>query len=150
MDKLNEILSGEKSLSKKSRFNVPIQGHVWEAAVGTRVARRAQPWKLSRGTLVVRVSSATWANELSLLAPDILQQLQQRGIQVKQLRFSVGKLMRDAHVPRLPPRRPPPPKPLPEKLASQIGDIEDPELRQALGQAAARALAFKAAGEKDG
>lgn len=149
MDKLDQILAGEKSLSKKSRFQVPVQPHIWEAAVGTRVARRAQPWKLARGTLVVRVSSATWANELSLLAPEILEQLQQRGVEARNLRFSVGKLAREAHVPRLPPRRPPPAKPLPQDLATQIGGIEDTELRHALAKAAARALAFKAVGEKD-
>ena len=140
MQKLDEILSTDTSLAQSRGFAPPVAATVWEAAVGSRIARRAQPWKLSRGVLVVRVSNAPWANELSLLANDILAQLVARDVAVQTLRFSVGPLARDAHVPRHRPRRSRTPIELPEVLADDIARIEDDALRSAIGDAAARAL----------
>ena len=48
---------------------------VWAAAVGPMVAREAAPVSERGGTVTVACSSATWANELSLMAPTMIEQL---------------------------------------------------------------------------
>jgi hypothetical protein len=49
---------------------------LWPATVGSAIARVAWPRRLARdGTLHVATVSATWAFELSRLAPDILPRL---------------------------------------------------------------------------
>ncbi len=40
--------------------------------MGSRIAARARPAKLERGVLVIRTASAAWAQELALLADDIV------------------------------------------------------------------------------
>jgi predicted nucleic acid-binding Zn ribbon protein len=51
---------------------------VWEDAVGTQIARRAQPVRLRGRTLVVAVSSAPWMQELHLLKSAICGELNTR------------------------------------------------------------------------
>ena len=70
----------------------PIAARDWEAAVGTRIAARAQPIRLERGVLLVRTATATWAQELSLLADAIIAQLRGRSTPVDSLRFRVGQV----------------------------------------------------------
>ena len=48
---------------------------VWEAAVGTVVAAQAEPTGEREGVLVVTCSSAVWAQELDLMAPDLVDRL---------------------------------------------------------------------------
>lgn len=47
----------------------------WEQAVGPQIAARATPVSFRDGTLTVRVSGSAWMQQLSLLKPDILRQL---------------------------------------------------------------------------
>ncbi|SRR6266404_9897286 len=51
---------------------------VWPDAVGSQVARRAQPVRLRGRTLLVAVSSAPWMQELQLLKRTILAELNAR------------------------------------------------------------------------
>jgi hypothetical protein len=51
---------------------------VWEEAVGSHIARRAQPVRFRNSTLIVAVSSAPWMQELTLLKPDIRTALNAR------------------------------------------------------------------------
>ena len=51
-----------------------VQG-VWEEAVGATVAAEAQPRAESSGTVSVECSSGVWAQELELLAPDLIERL---------------------------------------------------------------------------
>ena len=51
---------------------------VWEDAVGTAIARRAEPVRLRGRTLVVAVSSAPWMQELTLLKPRLATALNAR------------------------------------------------------------------------
>ena len=51
-----------------------VQG-VWEEAVGATVAAEAQPRAESAGTVSVECSSGVWAQELELLAPDLIERL---------------------------------------------------------------------------
>ena len=48
---------------------------VWEAAVGAVVAAQAEPTGEREGVLVVTCSSAVWAQELDLMAPDVVARL---------------------------------------------------------------------------
>jgi len=48
---------------------------VWETAVGDVVAAQAEPTGEREGVLVVTCSSAVWAQELDLMAPDLVASL---------------------------------------------------------------------------
>jgi predicted nucleic acid-binding Zn ribbon protein len=48
---------------------------VWEDAVGAVIAAQAEPTGEHDGVLVVTCSSAVWAQELDLMAPDLIAQL---------------------------------------------------------------------------
>lgn len=117
----------------------PIPQRHWERAVGTRIAERARPWRLERGVLHVRVSSSVWASELQLLSTEILAQLQGAGLDVRSLRFSVGKVERFGPPPP-PPQVAPRPVPLPDDIAREVDAIDDDALRGALTAAASRWL----------
>jgi predicted nucleic acid-binding Zn ribbon protein len=47
----------------------------WTDAVGAAIAAEAQPVAEREGTLTVACRSATWASEIELLAPDLLEKL---------------------------------------------------------------------------
>lgn len=122
----------------------PIAFRDWEAAVGTRIAARARPIKLERGVLLVRAASSTWAQELALLSEAIITQLRGRNLAVDSLRFRVGQV--DA--PDRPPSREevrisPAAVALPPAVATQIAQVEDPELRAILARAAAKNLGWQ-------
>jgi hypothetical protein len=124
----------------------PIASRDWEAAVGSRIAARARPVRLDRGVLVVRTATATWAQELALLADQILAQLRARGVAVDSLRFRVGHV--DA--PERPPARSevrtaPPEVPLPAAVKSEVERVADLDLREAIARAAAKNLGWQAA-----
>jgi len=75
---LDEVLdrAGENRFAKKQ---LPIPLAEWRAAVGPRIADRARPIELSRGALTVKVATSVWANELSMLAPQLILKLAERG-----------------------------------------------------------------------
>ena len=61
---------------------------VWEAAVGAVVAAQAEPTGEREGVLVVTCSSAVWAQELDLMAPDLIERLNDalENVQISSLR----------------------------------------------------------------
>jgi len=63
----------------------------WPEVAGERIAAEALPVRLKGTTLFIAVSSATWAQELQFLSPQLLAQLQDMCPQlpVKKLRFLV-------------------------------------------------------------
>jgi hypothetical protein len=113
----------------------PIPFLHWERAVGTRIARRARPFRLERGVLHVKVSNGIWASELQLLSEDILAQLRAAGLEVQSLRFSVGPVERLGPPPP-PPRHAPRPIALPADVAAKVERITDDALREAVERAA--------------
>lgn len=122
----------------------PIPARDWEAAVGTRIAARARPMRLDRGLLTVRAATATWAQELSLLAEPILAELRSRGLPVTELRFRVGPV----EAPLRPPQRDevrtaPPEVPIPEEVLAELARVPDPELRDIIAHAAAKNLGWQ-------
>ncbi|MEX0993133.1 MAG: DUF721 domain-containing protein [Solirubrobacterales bacterium] len=48
---------------------------VWSEAVGPEIAREAQPASERRSSIVVECDSATWAAELEMMAPELLERL---------------------------------------------------------------------------
>jgi hypothetical protein len=145
MHKLDAILHRARALEPpKSARPPPVSRADWEEAVGSRIARRAQPMRLDRGVMYVKVANAAWANELSMLADDILRQLKARGLPVESLRFSVGRIdawqsvrrTRQVHTPA------PPNAQLPEVVKEKVSSVEDDELARAIAAAAAKSLAI--------
>lgn len=140
---IDELLdrAGEDRFAKK---RVPIPVREWRAAVGPRIADRARPWTLERGVLVVKVATSVWANELSMLAPELIARLKQRGFAVEQLRFKVGALDQADRPPeRRTYRKVPPPKPLAPELRAQVAQVKDDGLRSVIEAAARANLAWQ-------
>lgn len=117
----------------------------WRRSVPPRILEHARPVRLSRGVLIVHVSSSVWANELHYLTDDLLARLREHapasGIQ--RIRFQVGPL---PDIPKRDPPVPPPPEPvrlasLPEELGRALSRVHDDELRRAIAEAATTSLA---------
>jgi hypothetical protein len=128
-----------------ARNRPPVAERIWRDAVGLRIAERARPVSLERGVLTLRVATSVWANELSLLAPTILERLLAARIPVTELRFRVGPI----DPPQRPPERRasravPPPAPLPPDLQRALADVSDESLREAIAGAASANLAWRA------
>jgi len=145
MDKLGAILGHTKAIQPpKNVPKAPVTPVDWEAAVGSRIALKAQPLRFERGVLTVVVTSSAWANELALLGDDILTKLRDRGLPVEQLRFRVGKVR--PHKPRRLHEQkvaPPANAALPEELRHQVETVADDDLKRALIDAARKSLAKK-------
>jgi hypothetical protein len=141
MDRLDSILRGARGLRPPAGVSLPpVPREIWDRAVGSRIALRAQPLRLERGVLLIRVTNTAWANELSLLGDEIRRQLAACGMEVDGLRFVVGRVDAPAR-PAQPRRRAAPPDaPLPAELRAPMAKVVDPELRAALEGAAARML----------
>lgn len=131
----------------ESRFaprKLPIPTRAWSQALGPRIADRARPMTLEGGVLTVRVATSTWASELSMLKPWLIQRLRHAGFAVTDLRFRVGTIETPARPPeRRVTRAIPPPAALPRDLAERLSAIEDPELREAVALAARANLAWR-------
>ena len=135
-----------------ARRQLPVPLAHWRAAVGARIADRARPIAIERGVLVVKVVTSVWANELSMLAPQIIAKLAQPapngapGIEVKSLRFRVGPLDVIEGIPQVRDyRQVPPPATLAPDLVSSLARVEDEELRGMIESAARANLAWQAA-----
>lgn len=132
-------------LSTGGRGDPRLDAELWRRAVGPRIAERTTPGTLRAGTLVVRVASAAWAQELSLLSDEIRRRLGEAGIDLKEIRFRVDRgAAGDRSAARAPAPAAPRPAPLPVELVERIGEIEDPELRTVIAQAARHSLALDA------
>jgi len=119
----------------------------WRRIVGERIAARTEPGAKRGRELTVHVASASWAQELSLLVNEIVARIRAAGITVDTVRFRVKEVA-------APTRDPAALKPvyrkavLPSTLAAQLNGIDDPELRDAIGEAAALWLALDEAASK--
>lgn len=66
----------------------------WAPAVGERVAAEATPVAERDGVVTVSCRSATWAQELDLMAAEVLEKLRSglpRGSDLRSLRFSASR-----------------------------------------------------------
>ncbi len=144
-ERIDELLerTGEHRFAKRQ---LPIPLAEWRAAVGPRIADRARPVALDRGVLVIKVVSSVWANELSMLGPQLLAKLAERGFEVKALRFRVGPIEVIEGIPQKKSyRQVPPPAPLAPEMERSLARIEDDELRAVIERAARANLAWQAA-----
>lgn len=119
----------------------------WSRSVPQRILEHARPVRLTRGTLIVHVSSSVWANELHYLADDLLARLKAHAprSRIDKIRFQVGPL---PDIPERPKHAPAPPEPvrlaaLPEELGRALSRVEDDELRRTITEAARTSLARK-------
>ncbi len=140
---LGELLADARARAARSGEPGRIDAGLWRSVVGPRIGDRTAPGRVERGTLLVRVASAVWAQELSLLSDDIVARLRAAGLEVDALRFRVEKI---DPLPRIaaPAAPAPPPVPLPDELQARLAEIDDPELRKTIAAAAGYSLALEA------
>src|SRR5260370_34732951 len=128
------------------RDSAPLPPRAWHDAVGDRIARRTRPMRLEHKVLTVRAATAVWAQELTFVAPTIIERLGALGFEVVSLRFKVGPVeapdrpLRPAAVKAVPAQRP-----LPRELDRQLDRVADPKLRDTIARAASANLAWQAA-----
>jgi hypothetical protein len=135
--------AGENRFAKRQ---LPVPLAVWRAAVGPRIADRARPIALERGVLVIKATTSVWANELSMLAPKILEKLAESlpNLAVKSLRFRVGPLdVVEGIQEKRTYRQVPPPAALSTEMERSLEQVEDDELRTLIASAASRNLAWQ-------
>jgi hypothetical protein len=67
---------------------------IWNDTVGTAIARNAQPEKIRNGTLMVKVSSPVWMQQLQFMKEMIAAKLneQLKSAVVKNIFFVVGRI----------------------------------------------------------
>lgn len=108
---------------------------VWAEAVGPQIATKAKPAGIRDGILTIKVSSSSWMQQLSLMKPDIIAQLNiLAGEQlVHDILFKSGRVdpLKEA-----PPWEKPSPRPLTKEeelwIEEKSAVLDDPELKNAL------------------
>ncbi|MSP60009.1 MAG: DUF721 domain-containing protein [Myxococcales bacterium] len=117
----------------------------WREAAGPRIAARVRAERMWGTTMMLRVASAGWANELGFLKSDLLARLHEAGATwVVDLRFQVGPLdqapsWEGDRVTQPPPPQAEPPKVDDGAVAAELRRIADPELRAAMAELYAHA-----------
>jgi predicted nucleic acid-binding Zn ribbon protein len=88
--KLGDALAATMSSVEPATTLAAVQA-VWADAVGRRIAAEARPVSERDGVITVSCASATWAQELDLLSPDLLESLSgdlPEGSRPRSLRFT--------------------------------------------------------------
>ena len=115
---------------------------IWPEIVGDLAAAHCRPAGFRKGSLLIMAESPAWTQEMSMLAPDIRERLDQALGQrvVTELRFKTGKVSTRRKTPAHPkagpkapemPQAPPDPL-LKARLERELAKIKDPELREVL------------------
>jgi hypothetical protein len=144
---LSAVLS-RSSPDRRAGSSTPIPPEAWKRAVGLRISERARPLRLDGRVLTVQAATAVWVQELTFLAPTIVQRLADSGFDVETIRFRVGPMDPPLRTPEPAPRRVvPAPHPLPPTISREIAKIDDPALRKVIAKAAATNLAWQHAQE---
>jgi hypothetical protein len=111
----------------------------WPAIVGSAIAHHTVPVRIrfpvgerQNGTLIVKVSSGSFALEMQHLEPLILQKINGHfgWNAVARLRLIQGPLPERSRPAAAPPE--PPPLPSDSRIAQALAQVEDPELREVL------------------
>jgi hypothetical protein len=116
---------------------------VWEESVGQQIAAKAKPAGIRDGVLIVKVASSAWMQQLSLMKPDIIRQLNIMAGEpvVKDIIFKSGSVAPLAKGDSAPGQKT-------RKLSNeeelwireQSAIIDDPELRQVFSSLLSRHL----------
>ena len=130
IERLSDVLENSlKRLDLNARLDDYGVWTVWNQTVGPAIARNAQPEKIRNGTLMVKVSSPVWMQQLQFMKEMIAEKLneQLKNTIVKNIFFVVGRIDLPAD------KSAEPPAPTPPRLvdASFIETIDDPEIRDA-------------------
>jgi hypothetical protein len=99
---------------------------LWPEIVGETISRRTEVSSLKFHTVLVRVSTAMWIQELNLMRPQILSRVNEamRNDAVREIRFVQGRLRpRERKHLRMVGR--------PTRRPIQLPELRDPELQQA-------------------
>ncbi len=116
----------------------------WPEAVGPRIAAHAVAVRLAAGRLTVMAANSVWAQQLSLLKPELLRRLAERcgpGL-VTEIFVVTGRVDLPPAAPEPPARStPPPPVELPEAVEREIAAIADEEVRRSVARTARASLA---------
>lgn len=95
MERLSDVL--DRAL-KRAALDSKLQDYrvwsIWKDAVGSLIARHAQPHRIRHGTLFVTVSDATWMQQLHYMRAVLKDKLNQRLERhtVKNIFFVLGEL----------------------------------------------------------
>jgi hypothetical protein len=131
-----------------SRDAIPLAAltAAWPRVVGDAIARHAWPLRIARDrTLHVATSSATWANELTLLGDEIVERLRaELGTDAPaRLKCAVGPIPENAASDTAEASAPTTvevPDEIVSEAASAAAAIADPELRELVARAARASL----------
>ena len=120
----------------------------WHQVAGPRLGAKTRAERLRGTSLIVRVASAPWANELGFLRTQLLERLRETpgAESVEELRFTIGPLdeVPSWDDPPAPPPAPPEREPPPiddGRVTAALLQVRDGELRAALAELFARARA---------
>ncbi len=69
---LKELVS---DLNIGPRLKTSLIFNHWEDIVGSQISQRSRPKRLKQGILFISVSSSTWANELDLMAGQLIEKI---------------------------------------------------------------------------
>jgi hypothetical protein len=106
----------------------------WPASVGADIARHACPAMLKGGRLTVTVDSSAWMGQLSMLAPGIIEKVNEAIGEdlVKNLHFRIGKIRQECPAARAEDKPPARRRLMPLEKAlieKALEPIKDEELR---------------------
>lgn len=106
---------------------------VWDEVVGPQISQHAQPLRVRESILEVRVENATWMQQLQLLKPKILKELNEKlgDDHLQDIYWKRGKINKEPS--------PPPPRDsqakktgrnIPDDILESLTGIDDPELKK--------------------
>lgn len=130
IERLSDVLEiSLKRLDLNARLDDYGVWTIWNQTVGAAIARNAQPEKIRNGTLMVKVSSPVWMQQLQFMKEMIAAKLndQLKSTVVKNIFFVVGRIDQPSDDSAAPATATPP------RLvdASFIETIDDAEIRDA-------------------
>ncbi len=67
-----------KSIGIKGKIEENFAIVYWDAVVGNEIARQTEPFRVTDGTLYVKVADTVWRNELHFLKNEIIQKLNEK------------------------------------------------------------------------
>ena len=95
IERLGDVLETSlKRLDLNARLDDYGVWTIWNQTVGAAIARNAQPEKIRNGTLMVKVSSPVWMQQLQFMKEMIAAKLneQLKSTVVKNIFFVVGRI----------------------------------------------------------
>lgn len=131
LERLGAVLSQSlKRLDLMPRLDEYGVWPIWNEVVGKTIANNAQPEKIRNGTLVVKVSSPVWMQQLQFMKEMITEKLNQRlkSDAVKTIFFMVGRIDAPDKESLAVSQAVDPPRHVNEEF---LQSIDDPEVREA-------------------